>query len=257
MPAGAALDGIADSIPLHDSLIAGSLDLTPEVRFKTETGGVLWGYQGDPYPVQSGEHVSLLYIGTDGKLHGDVYGAGHVRLASAGKVNDGRWHHAALSVGGGRVSLYLDGTLAESKEGRINHLRMTKNQLGNGLTSDHPATNQNWFPFAGLLGEVRAWHAVRTGEQIKQNANRKIIGDERALVAYYPPTSPRRPSINPRSDETPRRQRCGGHMRRQRTIETIGDGAKRSYYHSQCHIMSLCHVCFANGYVFFVAGWIA
>lgn len=179
-------DGAADFIPLHDSLIAGSQELTLELRFKTQTGGVLWGYQQEPCPQPSGEHVSLLYVGTDGRLHGDVWGGGHVRLASTARVNDQRWHHAALCVGQGRVSLYVDGALVESKDGNINHLRMAKNQLGTGLTGDHPAGNNSWFAFAGLMNEVRAWHLVRSAEQVKRFANRKLAGAEAGLVAYYP-----------------------------------------------------------------------
>lgn len=150
------------------------------------SGGVLWGYQTDPYPLRSEEHVSLLYVGTDGVLHGDAWVGGHVRLATPRPVNDGRWHHAAFSIGGGRAVLYLDGAVVEEKPGRVNHLRMTRNQLGNGLTGDHPAGNGSWFAFAGLLGEIRAWHLVRTAEQIKPFANRKLTGEEQGLVAYYP-----------------------------------------------------------------------
>ena len=148
---------------------------------------MLWGYQTDPYRCRR-EHVSLLYISTEGVLRRYLgRRARATRKPATGERR--RWHHAAFSIGGGRTVLYLDGAVVEDKEGRINHLRMSKNQLGNGLTGDHPGGNGTWFPFAGLLGEIRAWHLVRTAEQVKQFANRKLTRTESGLVAYYPADS--------------------------------------------------------------------
>ena len=73
---------------------------TIEAWFKTTSGGVILGYQGSPTdsPGQPAGWVPALYVGTDGKLYGDIWQLNQV--VSNAAVNDGRWHSVALVVDG-------------------------------------------------------------------------------------------------------------------------------------------------------------
>lgn len=76
------------------------------------------GIQNQVFPTGSA-FVPLLYIGTDGCLHGGFWmkGTGGRQIHSPKKVNDGKWHHVALVGGSSGESLYLDGEEVGSLEG--------------------------------------------------------------------------------------------------------------------------------------------
>jgi hypothetical protein len=50
----------------------------------------------------------MLYVGTDGKLRGSL-DAVTSPITSTSAVNDGQWHHVALTLAGQNQTLYLDG----------------------------------------------------------------------------------------------------------------------------------------------------
>ncbi|MGE3805370.1 MAG: protein kinase [Gemmataceae bacterium] len=177
-------NGPADIRQLPDMLIAGSAELTLETRFRTRSEGVLFGYQDTAYPQRPGQFVSALYVGTDGRLHGDLWNKTHYRLASTEKVNDGQWHHAALVAARGRIILYLDGSMVDENPGTVDHLRMVHNQIGTGFTSDHPAGNNDWFPFRGQLAEPRIWQRGRSQTEIGKYLDRPL--DVNGAQPAYP-----------------------------------------------------------------------
>ncbi len=51
-------------------------------------------------------------------------------ITSTSTVNDGNFHHATLAGDTNTQSLYLDGNLVGTLSGTINHLSMSKNQIG-------------------------------------------------------------------------------------------------------------------------------
>jgi hypothetical protein len=55
----------------------------------------------------SGGYDPVMYIGTDGKLRAEWFPAG--LIASTSVVDDGLWHHAALTASGGAETLSIDG----------------------------------------------------------------------------------------------------------------------------------------------------
>src|SRR5262249_1514521 len=112
-------DGSTD-VMLPENLVQSSYaDETMEASFETLDGGVNLGYQ--PFtPFTSPQYaygVPALYVGTDGKLYGDVLG--FFPINSAATVADGHWHRVALVEDGasGTLSLYLDGALVAAESG--------------------------------------------------------------------------------------------------------------------------------------------
>ncbi|WP_352230388.1 LamG-like jellyroll fold domain-containing protein, partial [Kitasatospora phosalacinea] len=92
-----------------------------EVWFKTASAGVIYGTQSFPLGGStSGQDWSpVLYVGTDGKLHGGQWtGSATNTAVSATAVNDNTWHHAVLTVAGSGSTniqqLYIDGAASGS-----------------------------------------------------------------------------------------------------------------------------------------------
>ncbi|WP_418909909.1 LamG-like jellyroll fold domain-containing protein, partial [Kitasatospora phosalacinea] len=60
-----------------------------------------------------------MYVGTSGKLHGQLWNGWVNPIASANPVNDGQWHHALLTGAGDTQTLYLDGAAQGTRSGQI------------------------------------------------------------------------------------------------------------------------------------------
>ena len=161
---------------------------TIEAWFKTTGGGVILGYQGSPTdsPGQPAGWVPALYVGTDGKLYGDVWSLPQV--SSYDVVNDGRWHQATLVVDGtfGTQSLYLDGQLFEIARGSVSDFGGSYDQIGTGYTDGWAAAPGGWYGFTGQIAEVRIWNESRTGGEIQQDLTNPPAATEPGLEADYP-----------------------------------------------------------------------
>jgi tRNA A-37 threonylcarbamoyl transferase component Bud32 len=178
-------DGEDDFVALPEDLIRGSSVLTLEGWFRTKRGGVILGFQNQPLPKVPVNWVGALYVGSDGKLHGQCWDGGINPLASSASVNDGRWHHAALVLDGKSQILYLDGEEAARRDSRpINHMDMSYNQIGNGVLTAWPAAGK--AAFAGSIKEVVIWYAARKPFEIKNDMHRPPSPHDRGLAAYYP-----------------------------------------------------------------------
>ncbi|WP_264936497.1 LamG domain-containing protein, partial [Streptomyces sp. A012304] len=115
-PGTAATFGSSTSrIDLPAGTLKKSRDAAVEVWFKTiptGVGGPLVGYQDKAWGTAPGTGVPMLYVGTDGKLRGQFWTGTVQPITDITKnVNDGKWHHAVLSMSGSTQSLYLDGKL--------------------------------------------------------------------------------------------------------------------------------------------------
>ena len=121
-------------------------DTTPSISvwFQTTTpDGVLASLQNQALSAgatYTGSYTPVLYIGTDGKLHGEWSNGTTTPIASTTIVDDGLWHHAVLTATGSSQSLYLDGQLQGTLSGTIN---LTTANPGN-LTIGAGYTGGNW-----------------------------------------------------------------------------------------------------------------
>ncbi|HKI21085.1 MAG TPA: LamG domain-containing protein, partial [Isosphaeraceae bacterium] len=182
-------DGSSD-VSLPDNLIRGfEQEETIEAWFRTTSGGVILGYQGSPTDSQGqpAGWVPALYVGTDGKLYGDIWQLNQV--VSNVAVNDGRWHSVALVVDGSSSDqeLYLDGQLVSTGSGgNISDFGGSFNQIGTGYTDGWPATPGGWYGFMGQIDDVRIWSGARTAGQVQQDMTTALVGTEPGLEADYP-----------------------------------------------------------------------
>ncbi|MFF2820997.1 LamG-like jellyroll fold domain-containing protein [Kitasatospora cineracea] len=135
----AAFDGTASSVSLPNGTLRNSY-LAIGLWFKTTSPGALVGYQNQPLGTNPSHGSQPLYIGTDGKLRGEFYGAaiGFTPITSPSAVTDGKWHYAVLSGAGDTQTLYLDGAAVGTLNGAIDHLDTDYTYLGAGYTQNIP-----------------------------------------------------------------------------------------------------------------------
>ncbi|MFI1397372.1 polymorphic toxin-type HINT domain-containing protein [Streptomyces sp. NPDC020681] len=163
----ATFNGTSSRVDLPSGTLKKSRDSAVEVWFKTIStgvGGPLIGYQNKAWGTAPGVGVPALYVGTDGKLRGQFWTGTVAPITDITKnVNDGKWHHAVLSVSGSTQSMYLDGKLSGTITGKqLVGTDLTFNQIGAAHAST-PASWPGWGTagaksFAGTIDDVSVYH---------------------------------------------------------------------------------------------------
>ena len=135
----------------------------------------------------------VLYVGTDGRLYGDILGFPQVVSTSA--VDDGQWHSVALVsdyFGTGSLSLYVDGQLVGTTlvtyygSGLYNpEGSFSFNQIGTGYTTTEEGTPGGWFGFAGEINDVAIWNVTRSASEVSQDTSAPLLATQVGLAAYY------------------------------------------------------------------------
>ncbi|MFJ1796623.1 LamG-like jellyroll fold domain-containing protein [Kitasatospora griseola] len=117
----ATFNGSSGVVTLPSSLLDTSAYATVGLWFKTTGQGVLFGYQANAFPATTtaGYYTPALYVGTSGKLYGELWNGWVNPIASTSTVNDGKWHYALLTGAGDTQTLYLDGTAQGTRGGQI------------------------------------------------------------------------------------------------------------------------------------------
>lgn len=85
--------------------------------------------------------------------------------------------HVAVTYDGNEAKTYVNGVLDN-----------IKTRSGTIDTSTYPLVIGNWRNgqyYSGFLDEVRIWNRTLSQQEIKNNMNRRLTGDEEGLVAYY------------------------------------------------------------------------
>ncbi|MBT3265595.1 hypothetical protein HN371_00505, partial [Candidatus Poribacteria bacterium] len=153
-------DGAGQTTAITDAVIQSDTSLTVETWFRTNTHGVILGYQADAVGgAVVGHYTPALYVGTDGLLRGKFWypAGGSTPVTTGAVVNDGAWHHVALIGDDDQSTMYLDGTLVGVGVGPIDHLTMALNQIGGGYTLSWPGGNGGWHYFGGEIGGLQVW----------------------------------------------------------------------------------------------------
>ena len=146
---GATFDGSTGYLQLPGTDQISTGPNTVELWFKMPAcdinGGVLFDEEQCALtnsPVSCGGYDPALYVGTDGRLHGEFWINNiSAQITSTGLVNDGKWHYVVLSASTSSQSLYLDGTLAGTQAGTLSATGLGYVYVGAG------AAGGSW-PFA-------------------------------------------------------------------------------------------------------------
>ncbi|MEV6382702.1 DNRLRE domain-containing protein [Streptomyces sp. NPDC051773] len=154
----ATFNGTTSYVQLPDQLVTDTPYLTAELWFRTSGSGVLFSYQDHTLEeATTGKNTPALYVGTDGKLRGEFWNGTAAPITSSQTVNDGTWHHAALTAAGNTQSLYLDGTKVGTLSGDITQDDQRFVYLGAGYWNNWPATTGTIGRFAGDIDEAAVY----------------------------------------------------------------------------------------------------
>ncbi len=155
----ATFNGSTSYVRLPDQLVTDTPYLTAELWFRTTGSGVLFSYQNHTLEeATTGKYTPALYVGTDGKLRGEFWNGTAAPITSAGTVNDGTWHHAALTAAGNTQTLYLDGAKVGSLAGDITQDDQRFVYLGAGYWNNWPATTGTIGHFTGDIDEAAVYN---------------------------------------------------------------------------------------------------
>ncbi|MFJ4498584.1 DNRLRE domain-containing protein [Streptomyces sp. NPDC088864] len=151
-------NGTTSYVQLPDQLISDTPYLTAELWFRTTGSGVLLSYQDHTLEEATvGKNTPALYVGTDGKLRGEFWNGKAAPITSGTTVNDGTWHHAALTAAGNTQTLYLDGKKAGSLSGDITQYDQRFVYLGAGYWNNWPATTGAIGHLTGDIDEAAVY----------------------------------------------------------------------------------------------------
>jgi YD repeat-containing protein len=168
----ASFDGSSGYVSLPNSLLTSASYVSVGLWFKTTSSGVLFSYQKDALSNSStpGSYTPALYVGTSGKLYGELWENSVAPIATSTSVANGNWHYAVLSAAGTTQSLYLDGALVGTLSGQVQVSGQPVDAIGNGFLGGswpdepHYSTSSNTgYPthFNGQIAEVALYtHAL-------------------------------------------------------------------------------------------------
>jgi len=88
------------------------------------------------------------------------------------------WQHLAITYDGNEVKTYLNGQLQYSKAIASMPTIFKNYTLGRSRSADKY--------FCGELSDVRLWDRALTAEEIQAAMDRRLVGNEDGLVAYWP-----------------------------------------------------------------------
>jgi len=96
-----------------------------------------------------------------------------VTLTQTGELTTGEWHHLAVRIGDGRLTLFVDGT-------DVGHTNTEVQEIGGVLTIGGTAAKSNYF--TGELDELEVSSSVRSADWLKAAARSQ--GMVAPLVVY-------------------------------------------------------------------------
>ncbi|WUF66943.1 DNRLRE domain-containing protein [Streptomyces nojiriensis] len=174
----------------------GTADVSASLWFRTDKPGVMLANQSAPMAGAtdaSGNWVPVLYVGADGKLHGEYFSSPGVQAsnASPGTVTDNQWHHAAITAKAGVQTLYLDGTQVASKTGApVSHETNNRTYIGAGFARNWPSAPANVSYFTGALDEVAVFRRGLTADEVAGQYAASTMSASSSLTSTVTVTDP-------------------------------------------------------------------
>nr|WP_324611220.1 LamG-like jellyroll fold domain-containing protein [Streptomyces sp. WM4235] len=172
----------------------GTADVSASLWFRTDKPGVILANQTSPMAAATettGDWAPVLYVGADGKLHGEYFSGTGASNASQATVTDNQWHHAAVTVKAGVQTLYLDGTQVATKTGApVNHENSTRTYIGAGFAKNWPSAPANISYFIGALDEVAVFRRGLTAEEVATQYAARTTASSSSLTSTVTVTDP-------------------------------------------------------------------
>ncbi|MER5965389.1 LamG-like jellyroll fold domain-containing protein [Streptomyces sp. NPDC002057] len=166
-----------------------------ELWFRTTKPGVLIGDQMNPLAgatATSGSWTPVLYVGADGKLHGQYPSPGVTPSnASPDTVTDNQWHHAAITADAGTQTLFLDGApVATKTNAPVNHQSNTRTFIGAGFARTWPSAPADVSYFTGQIDEAAVYQHSLTADQVADHYAARAFASGSTLASTVTVTDP-------------------------------------------------------------------
>jgi hypothetical protein len=113
----------------------------------------------------------------------DDDGAALIGYAGGVAIDDGKWHHVAVTwdCATNTIKIYVDGisrTVTYQAQDTPSNFR--------NFTQDVIIGGDIWGEnLTGILSDVRVWTSIRTEQEIRDNIDRVLVGNEAGLFAYW------------------------------------------------------------------------
>jgi hypothetical protein len=143
-----------------------------ETWFQTPSGGaggVILGQQGVGGAYGSADgYVPALYVDTTGLLEVEVFwSGGGGQMTSSAAVNDGAFHHVAVTYDGTNEIAYLDGAqMGLAAITQTSYAASYSYQLGTGYTSGWLNTPGGWYTLTGLVDESTVYARALAASEV-------------------------------------------------------------------------------------------
>ncbi|MEQ9230435.1 MAG: LamG domain-containing protein, partial [Cyclobacteriaceae bacterium] len=179
-------DGVDDRVDFTRTQVIGGL--TYEAWISTTSTASTSSYAGNSAMTIIGDtnnEVGFTFGITDGFIEMHHFNGSWTSVTGNTKVNDGAWHHVAVThqQGSGFVTLYVDGE--EDQTGTISWDSNPDYHAFNRIGSSYSVGAVDGEFFDGQIDEVRIWNSVRFESTIRQDMFRELTGSESGLLAYY------------------------------------------------------------------------
>ncbi|MFE9796033.1 LamG-like jellyroll fold domain-containing protein [Streptomyces goshikiensis] len=192
---GSAVQFNGDGFAELPAVGTASTDVSASVWFRTDKPGVILSDQSAPIAGATdatGTWTPVLYVGADGKLHGEYSSAGvHASNASPGTVTDNQWHHAAITAKGDTQTLYLDGAQVATKSGApVTHQSNSRTFLGAGFAKFWPSAPGNVSYFTGTLDEAAVYRHSLSADDVAAQYEARTSASGSSLTSTVTVTDP-------------------------------------------------------------------
>jgi RHS repeat-associated protein len=173
---GATFDGSSGylQLPSTDAITTGPN--TVELWFKMTAGDINGGVLFEEEqcalsadPVSCGGYNPVLYVGTDGRLHGQFW-INNISavISSPGVVNDGKWHSVVLAASTSAQNMYLDGALVGTQSGTLSATGVGYVYVGAGASGGswpfHPANSLGYF--SGSISDLAFYRSELSAQDV-------------------------------------------------------------------------------------------
>lgn len=185
---GQTFDKVDDAIAVTRTVL--SAGLTYSAWIKTTSTDATVGYSGDSANMVIGDHTNgvVATFGIhDGKVRYGHYAGGWFFATSSASVNDGNWHHIAVThiSATGVVQIYVDGVPDGTMTKTYDTTYTAFDQIGAGYLN---AIGRDDF-FDGMIDEVRISSGARSASWLKFEYYNTVNGNQLTWGTQEPPNS--------------------------------------------------------------------
>lgn len=167
-----SFDVYDDACQLAANTITGNGNFTIEMQFKTANSG------NNSYNRLIGwDNFQLeVALGPNGVL--SIYQGSWVETYATG-LNDGNWHHLAITRNAQYLIVYIDNAILPAMNTNLN--LTGKTYIGGNPSAANPVN----ISFDGQIDEIRIWNILRTQTDLTRFRDSTLVGNEIGLLSYF------------------------------------------------------------------------